>query len=51
MSPEGFKNSRRKVIDAYEKVKAKMNGSPIVEPALTFSPPSMRWTLSEYFKE
>jgi len=51
MSPEGFKNSRRKVIDAYEKVKAKMNGSPIVEPALTFSPPSMCWTLSEYLKE
>jgi len=38
MSPEGFKNSRRKVINAYEKVKAKMNGSFIVEPALTFSP-------------
>lgn len=40
MSPIGFKNSRRKVIDAYEKVKAKMNGSPYVEPALTYSSPS-----------
>jgi len=51
MTPEGFKNSRRKVIDAYKKVKAKMNGSPIDVPALTFSPPSMCWTLSEFLKE
>jgi len=41
MSPIAFKYSRRKIIDAYEKVKAKMNGSPDVEPALTFSSPSM----------
>lgn len=41
MTPIAFKYSRRKIIDAYEKVKAKMNGSPIVEPALTLSPPSM----------
>ena len=40
-SPVAFKYSRRKVIDAYEKVKAKMNGSPKVEPALTISSPSM----------
>jgi putative transposase len=38
-SPVGFKYSRRKVIDAYESVKAKMNGS--IEPALTESPPSI----------
>ena len=41
ISPIAFKYSRRKIIDAYQKVKAKMNGSPIVEPALTFFPPSM----------
>jgi len=38
-SPIGFRYSRRKVIDAYESVKAKMNGS--IEPALTESPPSI----------
>lgn len=40
MSPVGFRYSRRKVIDAYELVKAKMNGS-LREPALTNSSPSM----------
>lgn len=39
MSPVGFRYSRRKIIDAYESVKAKMNGSK--EPALTDSTPSM----------
>ncbi len=39
MSPVEFRYSRRKVIDAYESVKAKMNGS--IEPALTNSTPSM----------
>jgi putative transposase len=38
-SPVGFKYSRCIVIDAYESVKAKMNGS--IEPALTESPPSI----------
>jgi len=41
ISPIAFKYSRSKIIDAYEKVKAKMNGSPFVEPALTISSPSM----------
>jgi len=40
MSPIRFKYSRSKIIDAYEKVKAKMNGS-LQSPALTLSPPSM----------
>lgn len=44
MTPVGFEISRRKVIEAYELVKAKMNGSPAVEPALTNSPPS-KWAL------
>lgn len=39
-SPVAFKYTRHKVIEAYEKVKAKMNGS-MLSPALTFSPPSM----------
>lgn len=39
MSPVGFRYSRRKVIDAYESVKAKMNGSK--EPALTDATSSM----------
>jgi putative transposase len=39
MSPVGFRYSRRKVIDAYESVKAEMNGSQ--EPALTNSEASM----------
>lgn len=39
MSPVGFRYSRRKVIDAYESVKAKMNGSK--EPALTDSTSSI----------
>jgi hypothetical protein len=38
-SPIGFRYLRRKVIDAYESVKAKMNGS--IEPALTESTPSI----------
>ena len=46
MGPVKFKNSRRKVIDAYESVKAKLNGS-FQEPALTDSPPSMGWPLCE----
>jgi hypothetical protein len=39
MSPVAFKHHRHKVIDAYDLVKAKMNGS--TEPALTKSTPSM----------
>jgi putative transposase len=39
-SPVAFKYARHKIIDAYEKVKAKMNGS-LPSPALTYSPPSM----------
>ena len=46
MTPMTFKYSRRKSFDAFEKVKAKMNGLPSDseennKPALTFSPPSM----------
>lgn len=45
MSPVGFKYSRRKIIEATESVKAKMNeGKP---SALTESPASIGWTLSE----
>lgn len=44
MSPIGFKQHRRKVIDAYNLVKAKMNASS--EPALTKSKPSMDRRLS-----
>ena len=39
-SPMKFKQSRHKEIDAYEKVKTKMNGS-FQSPALTISSPSM----------
>jgi len=39
MSPVAFKHHRHKVIDAYDLIKAKMNGS--TEPALTKSTPSM----------
>lgn len=42
MTPKGFEISRRKGIEASELVKAKMNGSPIVEPALTNSSTS-KW--------
>ncbi len=45
-TPIGFKNARSKGIEAYQSVKAKMNGS--IEPALTDCPPSNSWTLSEY---
>ncbi len=45
-SPMEFKYSRRKAIEAYETLKARMNGSE--EPALTVSPPSMLATLREY---
>lgn len=45
-SPMEFKYSRRKAIEAYETVKAKMNGSS--EPALTISTPSINAPLSEY---
>jgi putative transposase len=44
-SPIQFKLSRSKVIEAYEKVKAKMNGSD--EPALTISSPSICWSLRD----
>ncbi len=44
-TPIAFRNSRRKVIEAYQSVKAKMNGS--IEPALTDCPPSKYWPLSE----
>ena len=50
MSPMGFENSRRKVIDAYEKVKAKMYGS-LRPPALTISSPSIGYSLSEISKK
>ena len=50
MSPIGFENSRSKVIDAYEKVKAKLNGS-LKSPALTISSSSIGCSLSEYSKE
>jgi len=46
MSPLAFKYSRCKIIDAYEKVKAKINGSLFSEPALTYSPPSIARRLS-----
>jgi len=48
-SPMEFKYSRRKAIEAYETVKAKMNGS--IEPALTVSPPSKMAPLCEYLNE
>ena len=47
MTPIEFKYSRRKVIDAYDKVKAKMNGD-LLSPALTISTPSMGWSLRDY---
>ena len=50
MSPIGFENSRSKVIDAYEKVKAKLNGS-LKSPALTISSSSIGCSLSEISKE
>lgn len=51
MTPIAFKYSRSKIIDAYEKVKAKMNGSAKLqgtpyEPALTLSTPSMAVSLT-----
>ena len=49
MSPIGFKNSRRKVIDAYEIVKVKMNDS--YESTLTISSPSIGRQLCELSKE
>jgi len=45
MSPVGFENSRRKVIDAYEIVKVKINDSD--ESTLTISTPSIGRELSE----
>lgn len=39
MSPVAFKNARHKIIEAYEEVKAKINGS-LTSPALTSSSPS-----------
>lgn len=47
MSPITFAYSRRKVIDAYDKVKAKVNGD-LQSPALTISPSSMPRQLSDY---
>lgn len=44
--PIGFKYTRRKIIESYDTVKAKMNGS--IEPALTVSPLSKSLTLHEY---
>lgn len=49
MSPIMFKYSRSKIIDAYDSVKAKLNGSD--EPALTESSSSMGWPLHEYLME
>jgi len=49
MSPIGFKNSRRKVIDAYETVKVKMNDSN--ESTLTVSPASIGRQLCELSME
>jgi len=49
MSPIGFKNSRRKVIDAYEIVKVKMNDS--IESTLTISSPSIGRQLCELSME
>jgi len=49
MSPRGFKNSRRKVIDAYDIVKVKMNDS--YESTLTISPPSIGRKLCELSME
>jgi len=49
MSPIGFKNSRRKVIDAYDIVKVKMNDSH--ESTLTISPPSIGRQLCELSME
>jgi len=49
MSPMGFANSRRKVIDAYEIVKVKMNDS--AESTLTISPPSNGRQLCEFSME
>lgn len=49
MSPIMFKYSRGKIIDAYDSVKAKLNGS--TEPALTESSPSNGWPLHEYLME
>lgn len=46
MSPVGFANSRRKVIDAYGIVKVKMNDSK--ESTLTISPPSIGQKLTEF---
>ena len=45
MSPIGFANSRRKVIDAYETVKVKVNDSN--ESTLTVSTASMGRKLCE----
>lgn len=50
MSPIAFAYSRRKVIDASDKVKAKMNGD-LLSPALTISPPSIPGRLSDYEME
>lgn len=41
MSPVAFKDSRRKIIAAYEKVKATQSEPPKVGSALTYSPPAM----------
>ena len=46
MSPITFTYARRKIIDAYDKVKAKMNGS-LLSPALTLSLASMPGRLSD----
>jgi len=56
MTPMTFKYSRRKIIDAFEKVKAKMNGlesgSEVNDkPALTFSSPSMARRLTNISME
>jgi hypothetical protein len=56
MTPMRFKYSRRKIIDAFEKVKAKMNGlesDSLVndKPALTFSSPSMARRLTNISME